>query len=130
MQFKREARQHRGLNNLTRAVPACELLTIRTAERDASVEGLTTSLLRLLGQYGVAELQAAVEDALQAGSPHTNAVRAALERRRTARGAPPPIAMNLPEHVQSKDTPVQPHRLDTYDQLTAEEKDDVDHEPQ
>ena len=28
-QFKREARQHRGLNSLTRAVPACELLLIR-----------------------------------------------------------------------------------------------------
>ncbi|WP_232515312.1 IS21 family transposase, partial [Burkholderia ambifaria] len=129
-QFKREARQHRGLNSLTRAVPACQLLLIRAAERGASVGGLTTSLLRLLDRYGAAELQAAVEDALRAGSAHTNTVRAALERRRTARGAPPPVAMNLPEHVQRKDTPVQPHRLDTYDQLTAEEKDDVDPEQQ
>ncbi|MGC3030295.1 hypothetical protein ACPUER_35115 [Burkholderia sp. DN3021] len=75
-------------------------------------------------------MQAAVEDALRAGSAHTNTVRAALGRRRTARGAPPPVAMNLPEHVRRKDTPVQPHRLDTYDQLTAEEKDDVDPEQQ
>ncbi|RQR45930.1 IS21 family transposase [Burkholderia sp. Bp9126] len=129
-QFKREARQHRGLNSLTRAVPACQLLLIRAAERGASVGGLTTSLLRLLDRYGAAELQAAVEDALRAGSAHTNTVRAALERRRTARGAPPPVAMNLPEHVRRKDTPVQPHRLDTYDQLTAEKKDDVDPEQQ
>lgn len=41
-QFKREARQHRGVNSLTRAVPACELLLIRAAERGASVGGLTT----------------------------------------------------------------------------------------
>ncbi|AJY38253.1 transposase domain protein (plasmid) [Burkholderia humptydooensis] len=38
--------------------------------------------------------------------------------------------MNLPEHVRRKDAPVQPHRLDTYDQLTAEKKDDVDPELQ
>ncbi|WP_232440858.1 IS21 family transposase [Burkholderia ubonensis] len=30
-QFKREARQHRGVNSLPRAVPACELLLIRAA---------------------------------------------------------------------------------------------------
>ena len=129
-QFKREARQHRGVNSLTRAVPACELLLIRAAERGASVGGLTSSLLRLLDRYGAAELQAAVEDALRAGSAHTNTVRAALERRRAARSAPPPVAMNLPEHVRRKDAPVQPHRLDTYDQLTAEKKDDVDPEQQ
>jgi hypothetical protein len=90
------------------------LLLTRAAERGANFGGgLTTSLLRLLDRYGAAELQAAVEDALRAGVPHTNMVRAALERSRSARGTPPPVAMNLPEHVRRKDTPVQPHRLDT-----------------
>jgi hypothetical protein len=128
VEFKREARQHRGINSLTRAVPACQLLLMRAAERGANIGGLTTSLLRLLDRYGAAELQAAVEDALRAGSAHTNTVRAALERRRAARGAPPPVTMNLPEHVRRKDAPVQPHRLDTYDQLTAEEEDGADHD--
>jgi hypothetical protein len=46
-------------------------------------------------------------------------VRLALERRREARQAPPPVAVTLPEHVRHKDTLVTPHRLDIYDQLTG-----------
>ncbi|KAI3605779.1 Mobile element protein (plasmid) [Cupriavidus necator H850] len=122
---KRQARQHRGVNSLTKVVPASQLLLTRAAERGANLGVLTNALLRLLDRYGAAELQAAVEDALAAGVPHANTVRLALERRRTARGTPPPVALHLPEHVQRKDTPVQPHRLDTYDQLMTG---DDDHE--
>jgi transposase len=124
---KRQASQHRGVNSLTKAVPASQLLLTRAAERGANLGALTNGLLRLLERYGAAELQAAVEDALAAGVPHTNTVRLALERRRAERGEPPPVAMSLPEHVRRKDTPVQPHRLDSYDQLTT---DNGDHEPE
>jgi len=123
VEFKRQAREHRGINSLTAAVPACQQLLERAAERGASIGGITTSLLRLLDRYGAAELKVAVEDALRAGVPHPNAVRAALERRRTARGSPPPVAIDLPEHVQRKDAIVQPHRLDTYDQLSTQHDD-------
>lgn len=125
---KRQARQHRGVNSLTKAVPASQLLLTRAAERGANLGALTNALLSLLDRYGAAELQAAVEDALAAGVPHANTVRLALERRRTASGTPPPVAMTLPEHVRRKDTPVQPHRLDTYDQLTTAD-DDNESEP-
>lgn len=109
-QFKRQARQHRGANSLTKAMPACRLLLTRAAERGENLGALTAALLRLLDRYGAAELQSAVEHALRTGSAHTHTVRAALERQRVARGAPPPIAMNLPEHVRRTDTPVQPCR--------------------
>ncbi|WP_278498014.1 Mu transposase domain-containing protein [Paraburkholderia fungorum] len=125
-QIKHQARQHRGVNGLTKAVPACQRLLVRAAERGANIGAQTTALLRLLDRYGAAELQVAVEDALRTGSAHTNTVRAALERRRLERGAPPPVAINLPEHVRSKDRPVQPHRLDTYDQLSANEDDNTE----
>ena len=125
-QIKHQARQHRGVNGLTKAVPACQRLLVRSAERGANIGAQTTALLRLLDRYGAAELQVAVEDALRTGSAHTNTVRAALERRRLERGAPPPVAINLPEHVRSKDRPVQPHRLDTYDQLSANEDDNTE----
>lgn len=125
VQYKRRARQHRGVNTLTRAVPACQMLLIRAAEHGANIGALTSALLRLHDRYGAAELQTAVEDALRAGSAHTNTVRAALERHRAARGHPPPVAVDLPEHVRRKDSPVQPHRLDTYDQLITEEDDDT-----
>ncbi|HEY0309433.1 MAG TPA: IS21 family transposase [Acidobacteriaceae bacterium] len=121
---KREARQHRGLNSLTRAVPACQKLMMHAAERGANIGAITNAMLTLLDLYGAQELQAAVEDALRAGASHSRSVRSALERRRIARGAPPPVETRLPEHVRKKDTTVIPHKLDRYDQLTLKGNDD------
>mgnify|MGYP000916807101 CR=1 FL=1 len=118
---KREARHHRGLDHLTRAVPASQDLMLRAGERGGNLGNITTHLLRLLDRYGAAELQAAIEETLASdAAPHQNPVRLALERRREARHAPPPVLVNLPEHVRHKDRPVTPHRLDIYDQLTGE----------
>ena len=83
------------------------------------------SLLALLDRYGATELQAAIQEALQRGVPHPNAVRMALERRREARELPPPVEMALPSYVQERDTPVQAHKLESYDQIT-EVSDDPD----
>jgi hypothetical protein len=49
--------------------------------------------------------------------PHPNAVRLALERLREQRGQAPQVALVLPAHVQLRDAPVQPHALESYDQL-------------
>jgi hypothetical protein len=40
-----------------------------------------------------------------------------LERRREQRNEPPPVAVDLPNHVKTRDAAVKPHRLETYDQL-------------
>ncbi len=40
VQFKRQARQHRGVDSLTRAVPACQLLLTRAAERGTNIGAL------------------------------------------------------------------------------------------
>jgi transposase len=118
--MKREARHHRGLDHLARAAPASRTLMLHAAERGGNLGNITTHLLRLLDRYGAAELQAAIEETLASGAaPHPNPVRLALERRREARQAPPPVALHLPEHVRSKDTLVTPHRLDIYDQLVG-----------
>lgn len=63
------------------------------------------------------ELQAAIAEALERDVPHPNAVRFALDRRRQERRQPPPIALNLPDHVKAKDKPVRPVRLELYDAL-------------
>jgi hypothetical protein len=65
----------------------------------------------------VSELQAAVQKALQRGVPLPNVVRLNLVCRREAREEPPPVAIPLPSHVQKRDTVIQPHDLDTYDQI-------------
>ena len=61
--------------------------------------------------------QAAILEALQRSVPHPNAVRLALARRREQRGEPPAVGVELPAHLQARDTTVQPHALETYDQL-------------
>jgi len=58
-----------------------------------------------------------MREALDHGVPHPNAVRLALERRREQRGEVPPVAVELPADVQARDALVQPHALETYDQL-------------
>ena len=114
---KRAARQHRATDRLVQAAPASQTLLIRAAERGADLGAITAALMRLLEQTSAAEMQAAILEALQRGVPHPNAVRLALARRREQRGEPPPIGVELPEHLRARDTTVQPHALETYDQL-------------
>ena len=116
---KHQASVHRGTDRLTRAVPESRELLVQAAERGTNLGTITMALLRLLDRYGATELRAGVVDALQRQVPHPNAVRLALERRREARDLPPPVEITLPAHLQSRDTPVSPHQLDDYDQLTG-----------
>jgi len=114
---KRAARRHRSTDLLLHAAPASETLLMRAAERGGSLRSIAASLMRLLQRYGAAELEAAITEALERDVPHPNAVRFALERRRQERHQPPPVALDLPPHVQAKDAPVRPVRLELYDEL-------------
>jgi hypothetical protein len=98
-------------------------LLVRAAERGGNLGSITATLMQLLARYGAAELQAGTLEALERNVPHPNAVRLVLERRREERHEPPPIAVTLPEHIQTKDRPVRPHDLAAYDKLkeTADE---------
>jgi hypothetical protein len=114
---KRAARQHRTTDRLAQAAPASKTLLNRAAERGSNLGAITVGLQRLLDRYGAVELQAGILEALARDVPHPNAVRLALERRREQRGEAPPVAVDLPSHVQARDVPVSPHALETYDQL-------------
>lgn len=116
---KSRARQHRGMDRLTQAAPAARDLLIGAAARNGNLGTITATLLRLLDRYGAAELQVAIGTALRSGVPHPNAVSLALERQREARHTAPPVATGLSAQAQQKDRPIQPHRLDTYDQLSG-----------
>ena len=121
---KHQASAHRGTDSLVQAVPSCRELLTQAVERGEPLARTVRALTDLLEQYGVAELTAAVADALARGVPHPNAVRLALERRRRANAAPPPLAVSLPDHVKRRDVPVRPHRLDDYDRLMENGHDD------
>jgi transposase len=114
---KRAARHHRATDRLAQVAPASLILLARAAEHGHNLGAITTTLRLLLARYGAAELQAAINEALERDVPHPNAVWLALERRREQRNQPPPVAVNLPKHVQEKDAAVKPHSLDVYDQL-------------
>jgi transposase len=114
---KRAARQHRATDRLAHAAPASQTLLVRAAERGSNLGAITAALIRLLDRTSAADLQAAILEALERDVPHPNAVRLALERRREQRGQAPQVALVLPAHVQLRDAPVQPHALESYDQL-------------
>ena len=114
---KRAARAHRACDRLVQAAPASAELLKRAGERGHPLGAITSALTRLLDRYGARALQAAVSEALQRGVPHPNAVRLALERAREATGAPPPVALVLPEHVARRDAPVRAHDLASYDRM-------------
>jgi Mu transposase-like protein len=114
---KRTARRHRGTDRLAQAAPASQALLVRAGERGDNLGAITVALLRLLDRYGAVELEASIREALANDVPHPNAVRLALERRREQRHEPPPVAIDLPEHVKTRDIPVKPHQLAAYDQL-------------
>ena len=120
-EVKRQARHHRGQDRLAQAAPGSRDLLIRAAERGDNLGSITASLLRLLDNYGAAEVEVAIQEALQRGVPHPNAVRLSLERRREQRDQPPPLAIVLPDKAEVRNLVVRPHALNSYDQLDQRE---------
>lgn len=123
VRHKREAGAHRATDRLVAAVPASRELLRQAAERGEPLARTARALTDLLDRYGVTELLAAVDDALARGVPHPNAVRLALERRREAREAPPPLGITLPAHLKGRDVAVRPHQLAGYDRLLETDHD-------
>jgi len=107
-----------------KAVPSARDLLAQAVERGEPLGRTVRALTDLLECYGVAELTAAIADAMTRGVPHPNAVRQAAERRRHAQAEPPPLPVALPDHVKHRDVPVRPHKLDDYDTLMESDHDD------
>ena len=121
---KRQARAHRGVDRLAQAAPSSPRLLTAAAERGEPLGSLTAALLRLLDRYGAAQLEAAINEALERGVPHSNAVRLSLERRREALNQPPPLALTLPDDPRLREAVVRPHALGSYDELDQENDDE------
>lgn len=119
---KRQARLHRGQHRLLAAVPRAERLLAELARRQRRLAGAVDHLLALLDEHGPRELDAAIAESLEAGSPHPATVRLILDRRRLARGAPPPLALRLPDDPRVRDLIVTPHPLTDYDPDDDEEE--------
>ncbi|GAB6044322.1 IS21 family transposase [Endothiovibrio diazotrophicus] len=129
VEHKRGARHHRGQDRLTHRVPNAHELLVRAAEKGDNLGSITAALLRLLDEYGAAELEAAIADALGRGVAHPNAVRLALQRRREARDQPPPLAVALPEDPRLRNLTVRPHALGDYDRLHEDDTPEPEETP-
>jgi len=112
---KRAARLARGQERLLRAVPQAEELLTALARRQRHLATAVDRLLRLMDEFGRAELAGAVAEALQSGSPHPETVRLILDRRRRQHNAAPPVAIDLSANPKAKDLTVVPHDLADYD---------------
>lgn len=116
---KRRAREHRGLDRLARAAPSSQPFLRVVAARSGNVGNTTARLLVLLDTVGSHELETALAEAIERDTIHIGAVRQIVDRRRSARGLPPPVSIPVArgEHA---DLVVRPHALSTYDVLKEE----------
>ncbi|MEJ2419775.1 MAG: hypothetical protein P8Y45_23195 [Exilibacterium sp.] len=115
---KSQARGQRGQDQLSQAAPSSQLLLSQAVERGNRLSTLVASLLTLLNSYGASELEAAIQEALQQDTPHPNAVRLSLQRRRELRQLPPPIPVAIPNHPKAQKLVVRSASLAAYDQLS------------
>lgn len=116
---KQQARQHRAQNRLTAVVPSSIDLLKQAAARGYSLRAITRALILLLEEYGAAELEMAIADALRQNVPHPNVVRISLKKHREQRHQLPPIRLDLPNDKRIQEQIVRVHNLSDYDQLRA-----------
>jgi hypothetical protein len=117
---KRNARHHRGQDRLAHAAPSSRMLLQQAAQRGTPLVRTTAQLVQLLDDYGAAELEQAIAEALKNDVPHPNSVRQVLERRRERRDRLPPIALTLPDNDKVRNIVVRPPSLACYDQLDTD----------
>lgn len=114
---KKRARKQRGSSRLCEAAPHSRELLARLAERGENLGAATSRLLRLLDEFGAAEVDHAIKAALTKGVPHPHAVRQILDQERQSKNVKPSVPVELPEDPRVRDLHVRPHALDTYDEI-------------
>lgn len=119
---KMRASKQRGQDRLISAIPLSKTLLIQAAARGYAIGAIISQLLQLLERYGVAELAAAINEALSHGAAHPNAVRLFLEKHREERHQLPPVHLDLPNDKRVRELVVLPHSLQGYDQLHLEKE--------
>ncbi len=130
---KRRASGLTRRDRLRQAVPGMGALLERLAVRGEPLGPQVHRLLRLLDEYGAAELAAAVAIAGTRDAPGAGGIAHLLEQRRRARGQKPPVPVTLPDDPRVRDLDVTPHALERYDDLirSSSSTDDPppDHDP-
>ncbi|MDP2998263.1 MAG: IS21 family transposase [Bryobacterales bacterium] len=125
LQLKRKAFHSTPGGRLARAAPECEQLLDLAFAQGESAGTQTAQLLKLLDLYGAPALRRAVAEALARNTPRASSVAFLLRKRKPSA---PPLAVDLSRHPLAQSVDVQPHDLETYDEL-ARSKPNHDPEP-
>jgi len=116
---KRRALGSTAGGRLAAAVPESEVFLQTAFQRGESAARQTVQLLRLLEEYGAAELQAAIREALERDTPRVSSVAFLLaRRRRRARSLPAPV--DLSRHPELAAVDVQTPNVEIYDDLSRD----------
>jgi len=122
LQEKRKAFGSTPGGRLAAAVPESEALLDAAFARGESAGSQTAQLLKLLDQFGAAELRAAVREALERKTPRASSVAFLLRRRRrTEPSRTRPLPVDLSRHPELEGLSVTPHDLENYDDLAGKD---------
>jgi transposase len=125
---KRKAREHRGRNRLIASCSAAHAFLVEVVAHGNHLGGTTARLLRLLDQYGAAELDVAIAEAHRREAFAAQSVAHILDQRSRARGAPAHVDPVLPDDPRVRDLVVTPHALDHYDRIGRSQREEDDDE--
>ncbi len=114
---KRRAHDVRGRDRLRSACPHADAFLDALALRGEPLAGHTATVLRLLDQYGPAEVDTAVAEAVARGALSAASVAHLLDQWARARRTPPPLPVSLPADPRVRELRVTPHSLAAYDAL-------------
>ena len=122
LQLKRKTFDSTPSGRLAQAAPESETLLDLAFAQGESAGSQTAQLLKLLDLYGAAALRSAIREALERGTPRASSVAFLLRQQQQKISQLP--AIDLSRHPQAQFIDVQPHDLETYDELARHDKDD------
>jgi len=125
LQEKCKAFHSTPTGRLAQAVPESETLLDLAFARGESAGSQTAQLLKLLDLYGAPALRHAIEEALERDTPRASSVAFLLRRRQQPTPSAAP-KVDLSRHPEAQAIDVQPHDLETYDELAHHHDDDPD----
>ncbi len=129
LEQKRKALGSTTSGRLATLVPESQAFLQAAFEHGESTARLTAQLLRLLDDYGAAELAAALREALDHHTPRLSSVAFILARRHRQRRQRTPLPVNLSRRPDLENLTVSNPSLEAYDELAQDPEEDPEPEP-
>jgi hypothetical protein len=121
LEEKRRAVGSTAAGRLAASVPAAEAFLEAGFRRGESAARQTVQLSRLLDEYGAAELEAALREALERDTPRIASVAFLLARRRRGLVRPRPVDLSRRPELAAVD--LQNPNVEVYDDLSQDSHD-------